>query len=121
MTPVQFRRLVLSMPEASEGEHHGHPDFRLRGRIFASLHPDGRQGMVKVPPQEQQRLLRDHAGAFAPASGAWGRQGCTVVRLVAVDAATLRPAVVAAWQWAMEALPAQRKAQARRGGGKGRA
>lgn len=103
MTPDQFRRLALSMPGAVEGEHHGHPDFRANGRIFATLHADGEWGMVRVARPEQARLVAADPGTFVPASGAWGRAGCTNVRLAVVDHAVLRDAMTLAWQVAMQA------------------
>ena len=86
------------MRGAIEGAHMGHPDFRVDGRIFATLHADGKFGMVKVPPDDQQKLLRDHPSIFTPENGAWGRQGCTRVRLAAVDEDTLGEAMTLAWQ-----------------------
>jgi hypothetical protein len=53
MKPNDFRRIALQMQDAIEGEHMAHPDFRARGRIFATLHPDGKQGMVKLSPDQQ--------------------------------------------------------------------
>ena len=76
----------------------GHPDFRANGRIFATLHHDRQFGMVKLPPDEQQRFIASHPAAFAPESGAWGRSGCTRVRLDAVDEDTLGDAITLAWQ-----------------------
>lgn len=100
MTPDDFRRLALSLPGSAEGEHHGHPDFRAHGRVFASLHPDGERGMVKVPPGLQRELVAGHAGACVPASGAWGRAGCTMVRLADIPLAVVREALQEAWQYA---------------------
>lgn len=105
MTPEAFRRLALSMPDAVEGEHMNHPDFRANGRIFATLHPNGTTGMVKVSPTQQRALVAAQPDAFVPGSGAWGRQGCTMVQLARVDAAVLRDAMTDAWQVVM-ALPA---------------
>jgi hypothetical protein len=96
MTPNAFRKLALGLEGAVEGAHVGHPDFRAGGRIFASLTADGRRGMVKVTPAEQKRLLRDPSGAFTAASGAWGRQGCTMVDLASAAAPVVRAALVAA-------------------------
>ena len=98
MTPAQFRKLALSMPEAVEGAHHGHADFRRDGRVFASLHPDGERAMVKVPLDEQQRLCAARGDAFSPATGAWGRAGCTMVVLAEVAIAEVRDAMSLAWQ-----------------------
>lgn len=76
----------------------GHPDFRANGRIFATLHGDTVHGMVKLTPEQQTGFIREHAEAFTPESGAWGRQGCTRVRLAAVDEETLGEAMTLAWQ-----------------------
>jgi hypothetical protein len=54
--------------------------------------------MVKVSPEEQQAFLSDHPRVFKPESGAWGRQGCTAVRLDAVDEETLGEALTLAWR-----------------------
>jgi hypothetical protein len=98
-TIADFRRAALALPEASEGAHMGHPDFRVRNKIFASLGvPDAAWGMVKLTP-EQQAMLRDaEPGAFKPAAGAWGRRGSTHLRLAAVNAPTLRSALAMAWR-----------------------
>ena len=58
MTENQFRRIALGMAGAIEGAHMGHPDFRVGGRIFASLQPGLKTGMVKLSP-EQQTLFVD--------------------------------------------------------------
>ena len=100
MTPNDFRKIALSMQDAIEGEHMAHPDFRANGRIFATLHPDGKQGMVKLTPDQQQTFMRVGPNMFTPASGAWGRQGCTMVQLSEVDEETLGEAMTLAWQQA---------------------
>lgn len=98
MSPDEFRRIAISMDGAIEGAHMGHPDFRANGRIFATLYPDGESGMVKLTPDQQQEFMRADSAAFVPASGAWGRQGCTTVRLDSVDEDTLGQAMTLAWQ-----------------------
>jgi hypothetical protein len=99
MTPADFRRIALSMPEAIESEHMAHPDFRVGGKIFASLgYPDQDHGMVVLPPEEQARLLRSHPKIFFPAKGAWGKRGSTIVRLKAIDKRTLQEAIEVAWR-----------------------
>lgn len=97
-TASDFRRIALGMKEATEGAHMGHPDFRAHGRIFATLHPGDTTGMVKLTPEDQQRLVRAHPVAFAPENGAWGRAGCTRVQLSAVDEERLGEALTLAWQ-----------------------
>lgn len=98
MTADDFRQLALSMDGAIESAHMGHPDFRANGRIFATLHSGDQWGMVKLSPEEQQEFMRTHPAMFVPSSGAWGRQGCTNVRLDGADKATLRGAMILAWQ-----------------------
>ncbi len=99
MTPAAFRRMALSLPDAVEGTHMGHDDFRVSGKVFATLGwPDETFGMVKLPPELQEVLVHAAPEAFEPASGAWGRQGSTMVRLTKADTATLRAAIRSAWQ-----------------------
>jgi len=96
MTLEGFRKLALSMPEASEGAHMGHPDFRVGGKIFASLWPDGTRGMVKLTPDQQEAFVNAEPAVFSPENGAWGRQGCTRVQLRRARAKSLRVALTAA-------------------------
>jgi hypothetical protein len=98
VTADQFRRLALGLPGVSENAHMGHPDFRVGGKIFATLGPDEARGMVKLSLAQQARVLRDEPKMFSPAKGAWGRQGCTIVCLKAATKAKLSPALVAAWR-----------------------
>jgi hypothetical protein len=98
MTAAQFRQLALSLPEASEAAHVGHPDFRVGGKIFATLGPDETWGMVKLTPDEQASFIASEPEVFHPANGAWGRRGSTIVRLSKADALTVRHALLAAWR-----------------------
>jgi YjbR len=93
-----FRRIALGLSDAVEGAHMGHPDFRVHNRIFATIHPDPRHGMVKLDPQQQQLFIRDYPDAFAPESGAWGRAGCTRVTFSAADEDVVGEAMTLAWQ-----------------------
>lgn len=108
LTAEEFRRLALAFEGATEGAHMNHPDFRANGRIFATLRGDDEWGMVKVAPEEQQTLLRQHPGLFEPASGAWGRQGSTMVRLAAADVRTVRAAMTLAFNGVMATRPSRR-------------
>jgi hypothetical protein len=108
MTPHRFRRIALGLESAVEGAHMGHPDFRANGRIFATLHADLTHGMVKLTPEQQQQFVREDPKTFSPESGAWGRQGCTRVRLVSVDEETLGEAMTLAWQNAIQKAAAKR-------------
>jgi hypothetical protein len=74
-----------------------HPDFRLAGKIFASLGvPDKNYGMVKLRPAQQRAFIKKAPEIFKPSSGAWGRQGCTSVYLPAATAIVVRAALDAA-------------------------
>ncbi len=114
LTAEDFRRIALGMTDAVESAHMGHPDFRINGRIFATLHPDHRWGMVKLTPDQQQKVVREHAATFAPENGAWGRAGCTSVRLDSVDEDTLGEAMTLAWQNAAEKRVARRSKPTRK-------
>jgi hypothetical protein len=99
MTATEFRQLALRFPEAEESAHMNHPDFRVAGKIFATLgYPDNEHGMVVLPVEEQARFLREHPKAFAPAQGAWGKRGSTAVRLDLIGKATLQAALKIAWR-----------------------
>ena len=94
---------------ASESSHMGHPDFRINGKIFATLHyPDESWGMVKLPLEHQDNFAQTQPDVFVPVKGGWGRQGCTNVRLEAADESTLQDALRLAWSKAAEAEKAGR-------------
>jgi hypothetical protein len=97
-TPQEFRRIALSFPEVEERAHMNHPDFRVGGKIFATLgSPDADHGMVSLLPEQQEDFI-SLSDAFRPASGAWGRGGSTLVRLDAVAVDLLEAALAAAWR-----------------------
>ena len=103
MTADDFRGLALGLPGVSEASHQGHADFRVRGKIFATLgYPDDGHGMVKLSPDEQAKRVRQFPGVFAPAKGAWGEQGSTLVKLEAATEtaaeAAVRSAIRSAWE-----------------------
>ena len=102
MTADDFREIALSLDGAIEKAHMGHPDFRCNGRIFATLQADDRRGMVKLLPDEQREFLRNHPSVFTPASGAWGRQGCTMVQLSEAARSTVQGALILAWEHTAE-------------------
>jgi hypothetical protein len=99
MTPDKFRSLALSLPEAVEASHMNHPDFRIKGKMFASLgSPDQDWATVKLTAAEQVDLIRGEPKVFRPATGAWGRWGWTMVCLRNAKALTIRHALLAAWR-----------------------
>jgi hypothetical protein len=99
MTAAQFRVFALSLPDCIEASHHDHPDFRVRGKIFATLgYPTRAWGMVAVTPWEQARMCRGQPDVFMPAPGAWGRAGSTLVHLRPAPAPIVREAIQSAWR-----------------------
>jgi hypothetical protein len=99
MTAKDFRRIALSLPETEERAHMHHPDFRVAGKIFATLgYPDNTCGMVKLSPEDQHHFSKDYPDVFIPVKGVWGRRGATSVHLKAAKKATLRKAIEAAWR-----------------------
>jgi hypothetical protein len=98
VTANAFRNLALSLPGVVEGSHMGHADFRVGGKIFASLGPEKGRAMVKLTPDTQSDLVGEETGPFRPAGGAWGLRGCTLVDLSEVDGRTVRAAILDAWR-----------------------
>ena len=99
MTPDEFRRIALSLPETVEGSHMGHADFRVGGKIFATLgYPNEEFGVAMVTPQDQDLLVRDYPKTFAPAAGAWGAKGSTTIRLRGASKRAVAHALEAAWR-----------------------
>ena len=98
MSSKRFRLIALQLPGAIEGAHHGHADFRVGKRVFATLgHPDQSWGMVKLTPQQQSALVEAEPEIFRPVPGGWGKRGSTLLRVAKADQATLRSALSLAW------------------------
>ena len=99
MTPAQFRKIALRLPEAIESSHHAHPDFRVGGKIFATLgYPDDSFAVVMLDPDEQTFYIRVDSNVFAPVKGEWGRRGATLITLRAAKASIVRESLQAAWE-----------------------
>ena len=97
MTTDGFRRLAMRMPEAAEVGHMGHPNFRVGGRIFATLgYPTGGWAVVMLAPEQQEAFCAAEPGVFAPVKGKWGARGATSVCLRPAKVASVRVAVLAA-------------------------
>lgn len=99
MTANDFRKIALSFPEAVESAHMNHPDFRVGGKIFATLgYPDEMWGVLKLDLDQQERYVSEFPKVFQPVKGAWGRRGGTNIYLPAANIATVREAIAAAWR-----------------------
>lgn len=99
MKPADFRKLALSLPEAVESAHMGHPDFRVNKRIFASVftRDNVEFGMVKLKPEQQREFVKADPQVFEPVAGGWGRGGATQVNLKTAKKRSLRLALFTAW------------------------
>jgi hypothetical protein len=99
MTANEFRRMALSLPDAIEAAHMGHPDFRVGGKIFATLGYPGRSfAMVALTPEQQELFVRAEPKTFTPVPGGWGRQGSTHVLLPTAKKSAVREALTVAWR-----------------------
>jgi hypothetical protein len=97
MTADRFRKLALALPGAEEGAHMNHPDFRVGGRIFATLgYPRAGWAAVAVTPDDQAALVAINPEAFVPVKGKWGEQGATNIILRYASVPAVRDALAAA-------------------------
>ena len=103
MTASDFRRIALSLEGAEEGSHMGAVDFRVGGRIFATLASvkEG-YGNLKLTPEQQAAFLAERPDLFLPIHGGWGRMGMTHIRLKVADEDSLRGALHTAWKLRVE-------------------
>lgn len=112
MTAADFRRLALSLEGAEEGSHMGAVDFRVGGRIFATLAAVKQgYGNLMLSPELQADFVAEAPDVFLPVKGGWGRNGATHVRLKEANADLLAGALRAAWKLRLEM---NRKVQRRR-------
>jgi len=114
MTSKDFKRIALSFEGAEEGSHMGAVDFRVDGRIFATLASvkEG-YGNLKLTPEMQAEFLAERPDLFLPIHGGWGRMGMTHIRLAVADEDSLRGALHAAWK-----LRAEKNSKSVRHGGR---
>jgi YjbR len=81
-----FRRLALSLPGAEESSHMGSPDFRVGGRIFATLAAAKLgYGNIMITPEQQASFVEELPEIFIPVAGGWGRGGATHVNLASAN------------------------------------
>lgn len=98
MTADDYRRMVLALDGVVEAAHMGHPDFRVGGRIFATLQHGFRTAAVALSPEDQARFVDEAPGVFSPESGAWGRAGSTRIQLAEADEELVGEALTLAWR-----------------------
>jgi YjbR len=103
MNAADFRRLALLLEGAEEGSHVGAADFRVGGRIFATLaHIEKGYGNLMLSPEEQSAFVGERPDVFLPVAGGWGRNGATHVRLATVTENVLAGALHTAWKLRLE-------------------
>jgi hypothetical protein len=98
MTASDFRRIALSLEGAEESSHMGSPDFRVGGRIFATLASQKQgYGNLMLTPELQEAFIADQPEMFLPIAGGWGRMGMTHIRLKPATEDVLTGALRAAY------------------------
>ena len=112
MTAQDFRRIALALPGVEESSHMGSPDFRVGGRIFATLAAEAQgYGNLMLDAQHQAEFIADAPEIFLPVPGGWGRMGATHIRLAAASEDLLTGALHTACQLRIQRnkTPARRK------------
>ncbi|HET7106301.1 MAG TPA: MmcQ/YjbR family DNA-binding protein [Candidatus Acidoferrum sp.] len=103
MNVADFRRIALSLPGAEESSHMGQPDFRVDGRIFATLASAKKgYGNLMLTLEQQTAFVEDLPEVFLPIPGGWGRMGMTHIRLAEASEDVLYGALHAAWKLRVE-------------------
>lgn len=119
MKVADFRRIALSLRNTVESAHMGQPDFRVNGRIFATL-ASARQGYgnLMLTLEQQTSFVEEMPEVFLPISGGWGRMGMTHIRLAEASEDVLYGALYTAWKLRVEknAKAGKKKPQAKSGG-----
>jgi hypothetical protein len=103
MTPSDFTRIALSLDGAAQGSHMGAVDFRVGGRIFATLASQAQgYGNLMLKPEQQAAFCDELPGVFLPIAGGWGRMGMTHIVLAKASEDVLRGALETAWRLRVE-------------------
>jgi len=103
MNAKDFRRIALSLEGAEEGSHMGNPDFRVGGRIFATLASEKQgYGNLMLTPEQQAAFVEELPELFLPVPGGWGRMGATHVRLAVANEDVVEGALRVAWKLRIE-------------------
>lgn len=114
MKPADFKRIALSMPGAEEGSHTGAVDFRVSGRIFATLASEKQgYGNLMLSPDQQAAFVAEQPDIFVPVAGGWGRSGATHIVLAKANEEMLAGALRTAWMLRVEKNNSTRSKPAR--------
>jgi hypothetical protein len=98
ITSDEYRSMALALPEAIESSHLGTVDFRVRGKIFATLSDKTERAVLKLTPEQQAMLTDAEPVIFSSVGGAWGGYGWTYLNFTAADPITARSALAMAWR-----------------------
>ncbi|MBZ9656291.1 MmcQ/YjbR family DNA-binding protein [Phyllobacterium lublinensis] len=93
-----FAEMALSFPETIQASHLGTTDFRVNGKIFATLRPEKHRGVLSLTREDQALLRETSADMFEPVPGSWGEKGWTLVILQNADPEAVRHAMAMAWK-----------------------
>jgi hypothetical protein len=103
MEAADFRRIALSLEGVEEGSHMGAADFRVGGRIFATLAAENKgYGNLMLTPEQQAAFVEELPDVFVPVTGGWGRSGWTHLRLAAANEDVIAGALQTAWKLRIE-------------------
>jgi hypothetical protein len=103
MNAKDFRRIALSLESVEEGSHMGRPDFRVGGKIFATLSSQSKgYGNLVLTPEQQAVFVEELPDVFVPVAGGWGRMGITHIRLASTTEDVLAGALRTAWKLRIE-------------------
>ena len=117
MKAADFRRIALSLEGAKEGSHMGAADFRVGGRIFATLASEKQgYGNLMLTKQQQADFVRELPDVCLPIPGGWGRMGATHIRLAQASEDVLAGALRTAWRLRVEKNTSPKKKRAQRRG-----
>jgi len=92
-----IRTLTLALPEAEEKPHFDMPSFRVRNKIFATLHVKDNRAMIKLSLIDQSVFCKIDKNAIYPVPGTWGAGGATFFEWKKVKKAVLKDALTQAW------------------------
>jgi hypothetical protein len=99
LTPADFRALALSLEGAEQGSHMGAEDFRVGGRVFATLASAAQgYGNLMFDPPTQSDFIEELHNVFIPIAGGWGRMGVTHVILANATREQVLGALQTAWR-----------------------
>ena len=115
MTPADFRRIARGLEGVEEGSHMGAADFRVGGRIFATLASEAQgYGNLALTPEEQAAFCEELPDVFLPVAGGWGRMGMTHIVLARASEDVLRGALQTAWRRRVEANARTKRRRAKK-------